>query len=114
MKFNITLALAIFIISTNIAYSSIPQGHSPSSIDPPKTLTIKVKGVTCSNDLKTISSNVEKLRGVNSCKALKRGATSTFEVKYNADLISEEAIHAAIEDTQGCKSPNDRPYKVKL
>jgi len=75
--------------------------------------SVKVKGITCSSDLKTIATNVEKLKGVNSFKTLKQGATATFEVNYDPKLVSKEEIYAAIENTGGCKNPDDRPYKVK-
>lgn len=78
-----------------------------------ETFTVKVKGVTCGNDLKTIAANVEKLEGVAQCKPGKKGATSTFEVTMNPNLVCQEEIYAAIENTGGCKNPNDRPYKVK-
>ena len=64
--------------------------------------------------LKTISGNVEKLEGVSSCTAGKAGATSSFEVKFDPALVTEKQIYSAIEDTGGCKNPDDRPYKVKL
>lgn len=85
-----------------------------SPADSNQIVTIKVKGVTCSGDLKTIAMNVEKLTGVTQCKTGKMGATSTFEVKYNPSKVSLKAIYTAIENTQGCENPNDRPYKVKL
>jgi copper chaperone CopZ len=77
------------------------------------TITVKVTGVTCSNDLATIKANVEKVEGVSACKAVKQGATSSFEINYNAQLSTKEEIDAAIEGTAGCKDPKDRPYKVK-
>ena len=79
-----------------------------------KTSSIKVKGVGCSADIKSISSNVEALIGVSSCKVGKKGAVSTFVVTFDTALVSEKDIYTAIESTGGCKNPNDRPYKVKL
>ncbi|MBD77615.1 MAG: hypothetical protein CL840_01575 [Crocinitomicaceae bacterium] len=105
MKFLKLLAIAaLLLLMSNIGFS-----QSDSTL----TSEVKVKGITCSNDLKTISSNVEKLKGVTSCKTLKQGATATFEVNYNPTLVSKEEIYAAIEKTGGCENPNDRPYKVK-
>jgi copper chaperone CopZ len=78
-----------------------------------KTITIKVKGLTCSNDLKTISKNIEKLKGVISCETGKMGATSSFKVKFDPELVTEKEIYAAIENTGGCENPDDRPYRVK-
>ena len=87
--------------------------NNTTSADSIKTIQVKVKGITCGNDLKTIAGNVEKLKGVSSCKTGKMGATSSFEVKYNPAKINEKEIYAAIENTSGCENPNDRPYKVK-
>lgn len=78
-----------------------------------KTITAKVKGITCGNDLKTLSNNVEKLDGVTSCKAGKAGASTTFNITFDPNVVSEKEIYAAIENTDGCKNPNEKPYKVK-
>ena len=92
---------------------STAQTNTPAK-DTEKTVNLKVKGVTCSGDLKTIAGNVEKLKGVKSCKAEKPGATTRFLVVYNPALVTEKEIHAAIEGTEGCENPEDRPYKVKI
>lgn len=78
-----------------------------------KTTTMKVKGITCSADLKTIMANVVKVPGVSSCKSGKQGPTTSFEIRYNPAQTTEKEIQAAIEETGGCKDPNERPYKVK-
>jgi copper chaperone CopZ len=77
------------------------------------TVTIKVKGVTCSNDLKTLSTNVKELKGVSECKPGKAGAVSVFKVTYNPAVVNIKDIHKAFENTGGCSDPNDRPYKIK-
>lgn len=79
-----------------------------------ETITVKVKGVGCADDIKSIAANVEKLDGVSSCKTLKKGAITKFEIIMSPSLVTEKEIQAAIEDTAGCKNPADRPYKVKL
>lgn len=101
-----------FIMCFSINTKIYAQNNAPTQ-DSSKTITVKVKGVTCSGDLKTIAGNVEKLSGVNHCKTGKMGATSTFEVKFNPSRVSEKEIYAAIENTGGCENPNDKPYKVK-
>jgi copper chaperone CopZ len=108
--FNLLMMLCVLHISIstkNYAQNSIQNSDST------KTITIKVKGVTCAGDLKTIASNVEKVEGVATCKTGKMGATSSFEVSYNPKKANIKDIHAAIENTGGCENPNDRPYKVK-
>jgi copper chaperone CopZ len=77
------------------------------------TIKIKVKGVTCNNDLATLSNNVKELKGVADCKPGKAGAVSVFNVTYNPALVSTKEIYAAFENTGGCSDPNDRPYKIK-
>ena len=77
------------------------------------TITIKVKGVTCSNDLKTLADNVKELKGVSDCKTGKMGPTSVFKITFNPALVSTKEIYKAIENTGGCSDPNERPYKVK-
>lgn len=76
-------------------------------------ITIKVKGVTCSNDLKTLADNVKELKGVSDCKPGKMGPTSVFKITFNPALVSTKEIFKAIENTGGCSDPNERPYKVK-
>ncbi len=109
---TILFSFVLLAATANISYA---QTASTAAVSPQmETVTIKVKGVGCANDLKSIAANVEKLDGVSSCKAVKMGATSSFEVVYDPALVKEEKIHAAIEGTAGCANPNDRPYKVKL
>ncbi len=108
---SFVVACIVFTASTSIAFSQTSSTNQTA--DSTKTLTLKVKGITCSMDLKTISSNVEKLHGVSSCKAGKMGPTSSFTIKYNPELVAEKEINTAIENTGGCENPNDRPYKVK-
>ena len=111
MKTFKTLVLAFVMIAfSNIIYAQ----NQTISTDTNKTVKLKVKGITCSNDLKTISGNVEKLDGVVSCKTGKMGATSSFEVTFNPLLVSEKEINEAIENTAGCEDPNEKPYRVKL
>ncbi len=108
--FNLLMMICFFHIS--ISTKNYAQNSTQNS-DSSKTITVKVKGVTCSGDLKTIASNVEKVEGVSTCKTGKMGATSSFEVKYNPKKANIKDIHSAIENTGGCENPNDRPYKVK-
>ena len=64
-------------------------------------------------DLKMISANVEKLKGVSSCKTGKQGTTTTFKIEYNPALVTEKEIFAVIENTGSCDNPDERPYTVK-
>lgn len=108
---SFVLALTVFTATASITFSqtTIPN----QTTDSLTTAIIKVKGITCSMDLKMISANVEKVKGVSSCKVLKQGAKTSFEVKYNSVLVTEKEIFTAIEDTGGCDNPDERPYKVK-
>lgn len=76
------------------------------------TITIKVKGITCGNDLKTLSNNVKGLKGITECKTGKAGAVSSFTITYNPMIVDTKKIYHSIENTEGCSNPNDRPYKV--
>ena len=113
MKF-IKLFAWVIIVLTATANSSFSQTTTTNqTTDSLKTASVKVKGITCSMDLKMISANVEKVKGVSSCKAGKQGTTTTFEVKYNPALVNEKEIFAAIENTGSCENPDERPYKIK-
>jgi copper chaperone CopZ len=103
---TLTVACALIIGATSISYSQSTETNSV-------TTTVKVKGISCSTDLKMIKASLEKVDGVNSCEAGKKGTTTSFIVKYDTKLVDERAIYAAIESTGSCENPNERPYKVK-
>lgn len=110
MKFSkLFLIASLFMLATTIASAQTKSTNTATL----KTISTKVKGITCSSDVKTIAGNVTKLAGVNTCKAEKAGPTTTFNIVYDPKLISEKEINAAIQNTGGCKNPNDKPYKVK-
>jgi len=105
------LAIIALIATTNLTYSQTTSATPQTAVA--KTIDVKVKGITCANDLKMIVTNVEKLEGVSSCKTAKKGATTTFQIEMNTTLVTEKEIHVAIEQTGSCENPNERPYKVK-
>jgi copper chaperone CopZ len=78
------------------------------------TITLKVKGLTCRNDLNTIATAVKDAKGVSECKPGKLGPTSTYKITYNATLVTRKEIVAIIEATPGCGDGDEKPYKVKL
>ena len=106
----------LFTIIAIFLFANLANGQTtetPASEETVVISSVKVKGITCSKDVKTISDNITALKGVSNCRVAKKGATSTFEVTFNSSVITKDKIHAAIENTEGCKNPNDRPYKVK-
>lgn len=111
IKSFLIIAIAL-IATTNISFAQTDASTQVMNIT--KSIDVKVKGVTCTTDLKLIADNVEKLDGVTSCVTLKKGATTTLQVKMNPTLVTEKQIYTAIEDTACCKNPDARPYKVKL
>ncbi|CDF79076.1 hypothetical protein BN863_13640 [Formosa agariphila KMM 3901] len=114
MKLSHIFALAItFTLASTTATFAQSATEKTEIAASFTTLNTKVKGITCSSDLKTISANVEKLEGVNACKPGKTGPTTQFEIAYDPALVSEDDIFTAIQNTAGCEDPNDRPYKVK-
>lgn len=109
-----TLSFVTFLVASNFTLAQTTSTADIQEQENIKTMTIKVKGVGCMTDVKTISENVEKLDGVSSCEIIKKGAVTSFSIKMNPALVSEKEIYARIEDTPGCKNPNDRPYSVKI
>ena len=103
----------LFVANVAQAQTAAPMPTAELSAAELTTLEVKVKGVGCAMDLKTLSEKVTALEGVASCETIKRGAVTTFEVKHNAARVDAKTIYAAIEGTAGCSNPNDRPYKVK-
>lgn len=78
------------------------------------TVAVKVKGVTCANDLNIISNKLADLEGVVSSQLVgKAKPTSTMEVTYNPNVVVIDSIYARIEDSPSCDHPDQRPYKVK-
>lgn len=108
------LAFSFCLFTTSAVQAQATAAVSINNTSVVKSMTVKVTGVGCNTDVKTIGTQVEKLDGVNACTAAKRGAVTRFVVQYNPDVICEEDIYQAIEATPGCKNPNDRPYRVKL
>jgi copper chaperone CopZ len=107
------LVYLIFSINSINIYS---QTSNPSGeVNDPETVTslIKVKGLTCAMDAQRISENVAHLEGVKECKVDKFGTTTRFEVTYLPEVVNEQKIYEAIEGTNGCENPDDKPYKVK-
>lgn len=113
MKFIKSFVLAFIVLTATASIAFAQTQTTTQKTDSTKTATIKVKGITCSMDLKMIVANVEKLKGVSSCKAGKMGTTSSFEVKFDPTLITEKEINTAIENTGSCENPDERPYKIK-
>lgn len=105
------LAFTFFLASVNIAFSQ--NTDTSQAVEETTTLSIAVKGITCSTDLTMISTNVTKLNGVKSCDVIKQGPTSKFKVTFNPVLVTKKDIHTAIEGTGSCEDPDERPYKVK-
>lgn len=77
------------------------------------TISVKIKGITCSGDLTTLADNVKEIAGVSSVIPGKAAPKSIFKISYNPALVKTSQIYAAIENTAGCSDPKDRPYKVK-
>ncbi len=110
IKLFIASIVFILIAQSATAQTTTIPAQEANAI---KISAVKVKGVTCKNDLLSISASVEKLKGVSTCKADKAGPTTTFQIKFDPALVSEKEIFAAIMDTPGCEDPKDRPYKIK-
>lgn len=103
-------AIVLLTASANPVFS---QTNTHQTTDSLTTTAVKVKGITCAMDLKMIAASVEKLTGVSSCQAGKKGTTTTFEIRYNPALVSQKEIFTAIESTGSCENPDERPYKIK-
>jgi copper chaperone CopZ len=115
MKFSKipVLSIALILATTIASFAQTTKETIAVIADSTKTISTKVKGVTCGDDLKTISANVEKIKGVQTCIAGKTGPTTTFQIAYNPAVTTALEIHDAIKNTGGCKNPDDRPYTIK-
>lgn len=115
MKFSTIFAFAILLVlaTTTMSAAQSKEETAQAATTTSKTILTKVKGITCATDLKTISANIKKLDGVTTCDTGKVGPTTTFKIAFNPTLVTEKDIHFAIQNTGGCKDPNEKPYKVK-
>ena len=104
---KLIITVLIFTAINNTTFAAVVKPLTDS------TITIKVKGITCNNDLKTLSDNVKELKGVSNCVPGKAGPTSVFKITYNPALVGTNEIYKVIENTGGCSDPNEKPYKVK-
>jgi copper chaperone CopZ len=108
------LLLAVSFTIAQVSCAQTPNPQSKTSNPNDTTVTVKVSGITCSGDLKMIADNIEKMKGVSSCKQVGKMSTSTsFEIKYDTEKISYAEVVKAIEGTASCDHPDQRPYKVK-
>lgn len=103
---TLSIAILIYALTGNTSFA-----QSVTTSD--TTITIRVKGVTCKNDLVTLSDNVKDIKGVTDCKSVKAGPVSEFQITFKKALVGTKEIFSAIENTPGCSDPKDRPYKVK-
>jgi copper chaperone CopZ len=111
MKFSLSI---FFSICCMVLFTTNLSAQTAATSTNQTTISVKVTGVGCSTDVKTIASSVEKMAGVSSCVAAKRGAVTHFDVSYNPDMVCEDDIYQTVQATPGCKNPNDRPYRVKI
>jgi copper chaperone CopZ len=103
------LIIAIFLIAT----PTIKTLSQTVTLARDTTITLKVKGLTCSNDLKTIATNVKEIKGVTACKPGKLGPTSSYKITFNPAVVNRNDLVAVIENTPGCGDGDEKPYKVK-
>lgn len=110
---SIKIYLSALIMCFTFSFASQAQTAQQKQ-DSVKTVTIKVSGITCVNDLKIINTNVMKKKGVVSSESVgKVAATTTFEVKYYPAIIPIDSIYKMVENSPSCDYPDQRPYRVK-
>lgn len=100
-----------FVVNTQAQKNVI---ETAAEMTTEKTILVKVTGVGCSTDVRTIAANIEKMDGVSSCAIIKKAAVTRFEVNFNPAIVTEHEIHARVEDTPGCSNQKSRPYQVKI
>jgi copper chaperone CopZ len=104
-------AVSLMVLAIMVSFATRAQLTTTAK---DTTITLKVKGLTCSNDLKTIAANVKEIKGVTECKTGKLGPTSSYKITYNTALVTLKEVVAVIENTPGCGDGAEKPYKVKL
>ncbi|MEM0994329.1 MAG: hypothetical protein AAGI49_14915 [Bacteroidota bacterium] len=109
-----SVSLFAFFLTTYLVNMQKTSNETAEEQTTMETITVKVKGVGCMTDVKTISNNVKKIQGVANCEIIEKDAITTFAVQMDTAIVTKEAVYTAIENTAGCKNPNDRPYSVKI
>ena len=87
MKLSLSMVIAIVLTCASFKVCNAQSTDT--------TITVKVKGISCSSDHNLIKSSVEKIDGV-----------TEFKVK-------KEQLIRAIEGTGSCGNPEEKPYTVK-
>ncbi len=108
--------IVVSTISLTATYAQTSNGSNTETTQQQEKATIKLKvsGVTCGHDLKTLSERVKAKDGVYNCETVgKRGVKTSFSIEYNPAVITEKEIRDTFESTPGCTDPNELPYKVK-
>ena len=118
MRYNFVYTLSLVFISftitpyaVNAQTTEVPTSSSTQQL---QTIKLKVSGITCAGDCKDIVAVLAETKGVHLSKHLgKPTATTSFQVTFDPSVVTEKELRKIIEDTPGCESPDDRPYKVK-
>ena len=109
-SFSKKAILLVALLSCAFAGRTTAQTLSDSL----KTVTLRIGGITCSNDCQMIASSVSRVKGVRQCQTVgKESATTAFKMQYDPRQTSEKDIQTAILNTGACEAPSERPYKVK-
>ncbi len=118
MKSSFVYTLLLCFVATAVFPTAVgaqtTSTQAPAVTPALQTIKLKVSGITCSGDCKDIQTVLSEMNGVVSSKHLgKPTATTSFQVTFNPALVTEKELRQAVENTPGCESPDDRPYKVK-
>lgn len=101
------LAVCLLVITPSFAQTA-------AGTDSLKTVIVTVNGITCSGDLKMITTRLVKQAGIDECvlSSSEKGK-ATFQVGYHTSLVSEAQLRKYVEGTPSCDFPDQYPYKVK-
>lgn len=113
-RFAYLVVACTISVTATFAQTSNVNNTETTQQQEKETVVLKVSGVTCGHDLKTLSERLKAVDGVYNCETVgKRGVKTSFSVEYNPGVITEKDIRSAFESTPGCTDPNELPYKVK-
>lgn len=117
MRSSFIYVLALVCLTCFTSFSTAAQTTDVSTTSNNQnlqTIKLKVSGITCSGDCRDIEKVLAETKGVQHSKHLgKPTATTSFQVTFDPAVVTEKELRKIVEDTPGCESPDDRPYKVK-
>jgi copper chaperone CopZ len=106
------IIIFVFAFIANMLYSNM---HAQAVADTLKTAEIKVRGITCNDDMPLIKKKLINNEGIDEVTFSEaKAGTVVFKISYHTSFINDKKICEIIEAAPSCDDPQIFPYKAKL